>query len=66
MLPLNVVNIVQYGETHPTSSIEHIKSLDKMFQQLQVEDLFEKGLYWKGGCFSGLNHPNDDDHLMIT
>jgi hypothetical protein len=31
MLPLNVVNIVQYGETRPTSSVENIKSLDKMF-----------------------------------
>ncbi len=36
MLPLNVVNIVQYGETHPTSSMEHIKSLNKMFQQFQM------------------------------
>jgi hypothetical protein len=32
MLPLNVVNIVQYRETQPTSLVEHIKSLDKMFQ----------------------------------
>ncbi len=31
MLPLNVVNIVQYGETQLTSLVEHIKSLDKMF-----------------------------------
>jgi len=31
MLPLNVVNIVRYWETQPTSSLEHIKSLDKMF-----------------------------------
>jgi hypothetical protein len=31
MLPLNVVNIVQYGETRPTSLVENIKSLDKMF-----------------------------------
>jgi len=60
MLPLNVVNIIQYGETHLTSSIKHIKSLDKMFQQLQVDDLLEKGLSWKGGCFSGLNHHNDE------
>jgi hypothetical protein len=50
MLPLNVVNIVQYGETRPTSSMEHIKSLNKMFQQLQMEDVFEKGLFSKGGC----------------
>jgi len=60
MLPLNVVNIVQYGETHPTSLVEHIKGFDKMFQQLQMEDLLEKGLSWKGRCFSCLNHPNDE------
>jgi hypothetical protein len=36
MLPLNVVNIIQYGETQPTSSMEHIKSLNKMFQQFQM------------------------------
>jgi hypothetical protein len=60
MLTLNVMNIVRYGETQPTSSVEHIKSLDKMFQQLQMEDLFEKGLSWKGGCFSSPNHFNDE------
>ncbi len=32
MLPLNVTNIVQYWETRSTSLVEHIKSLDKMFQ----------------------------------
>jgi hypothetical protein len=25
-----------------------------------VEDLLEKGLIWKGGCFSRSNHPNDE------
>jgi hypothetical protein len=60
MLPLNVVNIVQYGETQPTSSVEHVKNLDKMFQQLQMEDLLEKGLSWKGRCSSSSNHPNDE------
>jgi len=60
MLPLNVVNIVQYGETWPTFSMEHIKNLDKMFQQLQMEDVFEKGLLWKCECFSGPNYPNDE------
>jgi hypothetical protein len=28
-----------------------------------VEDLFEKGLTWKGGCFLGLNHLDDDGSL---
>jgi len=37
-----------------------IKSLDKMFQQFKVEDLFEKGLSWKGRCTLGSNHPNDE------
>jgi hypothetical protein len=40
--------------------MEHIKSLDKMFQQLQMDDVFEKGLSWKGGCFSGPNYRNDE------
>jgi hypothetical protein len=25
-----------------------------------MEDLLEKGLSCKGGCFSGPNHPNDE------
>jgi hypothetical protein len=25
-----------------------------------MEDLLEKGLSWKGGCSSRLNHPNDE------
>ncbi len=25
-----------------------------------MEDLLEKGLYWKGGCSSISNHPNDE------
>ncbi len=41
--------------------MEHIKSLNKMFQQLQMEDLLEKGLSWKGGCFSSSNHLNDEE-----
>jgi hypothetical protein len=48
--------------------MEHVKSLDKMFQQLQIEDLFEKDFSWKGGCFSGPTHPNDegsfDDNII--
>jgi hypothetical protein len=32
-----------------------------MFQQLQMEDLLEKGLSWKGGCFSSSNHLNDEE-----
>jgi predicted aspartyl protease len=60
MLPLNFVNIIQHGKTHHTSSMEPIKSLDKMFQQLQVEDLLEKGLSWRGECSSGSSHPNDE------
>jgi len=43
MLPLNVVNIVQHGETQPTSFVGPIKSLGKIFQELKVEDLLEKG-----------------------
>jgi hypothetical protein len=39
--------------------MEHIKSLDKMFQQLQMEDLHEKGLSWKGKCSSSPNYRND-------
>jgi len=60
MLPLNVVSIVQYGETWPTSLVEHIKNLDKMFKQLQMEDLIEKGLFWKGICSSSPNYPNNE------
>jgi hypothetical protein len=60
MFPLNVVNIVQHGETQHTSLVEPIKSLDKMFQQLQVEDLLEEGLSWQNKCSSGSNHPNDE------
>jgi hypothetical protein len=37
-----------------------IKSLGKMFQQLKVEDLLEKGLFWKGKCSSISNHLNDE------
>ncbi len=33
MLHVSVVNIIRYGETQPTSSMEHIKSLDEMVQQ---------------------------------
>jgi len=40
--------------------VEQIKSLDNMFQQFQMEDLLEKGLSYKGGCFLGPNHPNDE------
>jgi hypothetical protein len=33
-----------------------------------MEDLLEKGLSWKGKCFSGLNHFNDegsfDDNII--
>jgi hypothetical protein len=33
-----------------------------------MENLFEKGLSWKGGCSLGLNHPNDersfDDNII--
>ncbi len=25
-----------------------------------MEDLLEKGLSWKGGCFLSPNHPNDE------
>ncbi len=68
MFPLNVVNIVHHGETQHTSFVEPIKTLDKMFQQLQVEDLLEKGLSWKGGCLLGSNHHNDegssDDNII--
>jgi hypothetical protein len=60
LLPLNVVNFVQYGETQPTFLVEHIKSLDKMFQQFQMEDLIEKGLSWKGRCSLGPNHLDDE------
>jgi hypothetical protein len=60
MLPLNVVNIVQHGETHHTFSMGPIKSLGKMFHKLKVEDLFEKGLSWKGECSSVSNLPNDE------
>jgi hypothetical protein len=60
MFPLNVVNIVQHGDTQHTSSVGPIKNLGKMFQQLKVEDLLEKGLSWKGGCSLGSNHPNDE------
>jgi hypothetical protein len=60
MLPLNVVNIVQHGEAQHTSSMGPIESLGKIFQQLKVEDLLEKGLSWKGGCSSGSNDPNDE------
>ncbi len=60
ILLLNVMNIVHCEETRPTSSFEHIKSLDKMFQQLQMEDLLGKGLSWKGRCFSSPNYPNDE------
>ncbi|CAM6020533.1 unnamed protein product [Sphagnum balticum] len=68
MIPLNVVNIVQHGETQHTSSMEPNKSVDKMFQQLKMEDLLERGLSWKGGCSSGSNHTNDegsyDDNMI--
>jgi hypothetical protein len=60
MLPLNVVNIVQHGETQPTFFVGPIKSLGKIFQQLKVEDLLEKGLTWKGGCSFGLIHLDDE------
>jgi hypothetical protein len=40
--------------------MEHIKNLDKMFQQLQMEDMLEKGLSWKGRCSSNSNHPTDE------
>ncbi len=66
MLPLNVVNIVQYGETRPTSSMEHIKSLNKMFQQLQMEDVFEKGLFSKANALEAQTIPMMRDHLMTT
>ncbi len=60
MLALNVVNIVLYGETQSTFSVEQLKNLDNMFQQLQMEDLFEKGLSWKGICSLSPNHLNDE------
>jgi len=60
MLSLNVVNIVHHGDTPHTSFVGPIKSLGKMFQQLKVEDLLEKGLSWKGRCSSGSNHFNDE------
>jgi hypothetical protein len=60
MFPLNVVNIVQHGETHHTSYVEPIKSFNKMFQQLQVEDLLQKGFSWRGGCSLSSNDPNDE------
>jgi hypothetical protein len=48
--------------------MEQIKSLDNMFQQLQMEDLFEKGLSWKCACSLSPNHPNDegssDDNII--
>jgi hypothetical protein len=48
--------------------VEHIKNLDKMFKQLQMENLFEKGLFWKGRCSSSPNYPNDegssDDNMI--
>jgi hypothetical protein len=61
MLPLNVVNILQHGGTQHTVSVGPIESLGKIFQQLKVEDLIEKGLSWKGGCSLGSNHPNDEE-----
>ncbi len=61
MFPLNVINIVQHGETQHTYFVGPIKNLNKMFQQLKVEDLLKKGLSWKGGCSSISNHPNDEE-----
>jgi len=61
MFPLNVINIVQHGETQHTYFVGPIKNLNKMFQQLKVEDLLKKGLSWKGGCSSVSNHPNDEE-----
>jgi hypothetical protein len=46
MLPFNVVNVEQHGDTQHTSFVGPIKSLSKMFKQLKVEDLLEKGLSW--------------------
>ncbi len=60
MFFLNVVNIVQHGDTQHTSSVGSIKSLGKMFQQLKIEDLLEKVLSWQGGCSSDSNNPNDE------
>jgi hypothetical protein len=60
MVPLNVVNIVHHGETQPTFFVGPIKSFGKIFQQLKVEDLLEKGLTWKGGCSFGSNHLDDE------
>jgi len=31
MFPLNVVNIIQHGETQPTSFVGHVESLGKIF-----------------------------------
>ncbi len=65
---MNVVNIVHHGETQHTSFVEPIKTFNKMFQQLQVENLLEKGLSWRDGCSLGSNHPNDegsfDDNII--
>jgi hypothetical protein len=60
MFPLNVVNIVQHGETQRASFVGPINSLGEMFQKLKVDDLLEKGLSWKGGCSLGLNHLNNE------
>ncbi len=60
MLPLNVVNIVQHGETQHAFFVGPINSLGKMFQKFKVKDLLEKGLSWKGGCSPCLNHLNNE------
>ncbi len=31
-----------------------------MFQELQMEDLLQKNLSYKGECFSSPNYPNDE------
>jgi hypothetical protein len=48
--------------------MEHIRSLDKMLQELQMEDLLEKDLSWKVECSLSPNYPNDegssDDNMI--
>jgi hypothetical protein len=66
MFPLNVVNIVQHGETQHTSYVGPIKSLGKMFNLSKWRTCLRRDCIGRADALQFQTILMMKDHLMIT
>jgi len=66
MLPLNVVNIVQHGETQHTSYVGPIKSLGKMFNNSKWRTCLRRDCIGRADALQFQTILMMKDHLIIT